>query len=153
MEKAPTLPSFDSLSRDRQEAIERTITRLKREYEIPGEILGLDELARVLGFKPKALWNLRARGKMPAIPIRRIGGHDGFWIGHVAMWLMAQQGNLAWASSTDKREDVEPEKTPSKKTKENAPGLKAGKNEVSVAKAALMARANELFEQKLRDGK
>ncbi|PHM20511.1 MAG: hypothetical protein CK604_06190 [Curvibacter sp. PD_MW3] len=150
MEKARTLPSFDSLSRDRQEAVERTMARLKREYEIPGEILGLDELARVLGLKPKALWNLRARGKMPAIPVRRVGGHDGFWIGHVAMWLMAQAGSLAWTVSADSSEDIEPTKTTAKKTKENAPGLKS---DVSVAKAALMARANELFEQKLRERK
>jgi len=156
MEKAPLLPAFDSLPLERQLAVERAIDRLKKEYEIPGELLNIEELARVLGLDSKALWNLRSRGRMPAIPIRRIGGHDAFWIGHVAMWLMATHGLAECSSSQPNADDVDRARPAiAAATRGSLPEARrrSPKREMSVAKAALMAKANELFEQKLRERK
>jgi hypothetical protein len=63
------------------------LVRLRKEYGIEGEVLYMGDLARVLGVKVDALWNRRARGKMPAIPRLIIGGQDAFYIVDVARFL------------------------------------------------------------------
>lgn len=73
-----------------QAEIYREMDRLSAKYDIKGELLDVESLARVLGKSVRDLWNMKARNSMPAIPVQRIGGRDHFQLVHVAMYTLGQ---------------------------------------------------------------
>lgn len=63
------------------------IERIRKEYGVTGELLFLEDLAKVMGVPVKSVWNYRARGTLPKIPCLNFGGRDAYWIVHIAAWL------------------------------------------------------------------
>lgn len=66
---------------------ESRIDRIRKDYGLTGELLFLEDLAKVMGVPVKSVWNYRARGTLPKIPCLNFGGRDAYWIVHVAAWL------------------------------------------------------------------
>lgn len=148
--------AYEALPVERREAVERLARKLRQDYELPGELLSIEDLARVMGLSSKALWNYRTRGKMPAIPSRKVGAHDMFWVGHVAMWLI-DPGPTAVKFSEVLPKEVSVarlDKQASSKSKRKGPsGSHERTHALNAAKAALMARANAEFERRMAESK
>lgn len=148
--------AYESLPLERREAVERLAQKLRKDYELPGELLTIEDLARVMGLNSKTLWNYRTRGNMPAIPSRKVGAHDMYWVGHVAMWLI-DPGSVAVKFNADLPKDA-PSAVDVRPTSRNAKGKGSSGSKdraqtMNVAKAALMARANAEFERRLVETK
>ena len=149
---------WKDLSSAEREIISDQIRRLRTDYRLAGELLTMSELARVLGHTIASLRNRRTRGQMPPIPVRRVGGQDFYWVGHVAMWLafepmeppvaMEHITTMTTRLGHETTKKQEPSK-PDEAKKSEKPKTKRG--EESAAKAALMARANAIFEERMRE--
>lgn len=81
IEKLPTNSGVD------WSVFDPIVARLKAEYQVEGELIDLNQLAKILGVPVQNLWNYRFKGKMPKIPVLDLGGRDMFWLPHVAKWL------------------------------------------------------------------
>jgi hypothetical protein len=140
------------------------VGRLKREFNFAGEVVYLETMAAIMGIDVRAVWNLRSRGRMPAIPEVEIGAKPGYFTLDVAMWML----RLAYASSAESTVGgVNQEKAPFPKSMvmpplESQSGMtpKSGKPPRANAKASggwspearksLLDRANRMFEESER---
>jgi len=86
IEKLPTNSEVD------WSVFDPIVARLKAQYQIEGEIIDLEELARILGLPVQNLRNYRFKGTMPKIPVLNLGGRDMYWLPHVAKWLSETDG-------------------------------------------------------------
>lgn len=149
---------FWDLPKDVQVAVHSEVARIKTDLKIEAEVLTLVDLARVLGVEVKSLWNLRTRDGMPKIPVLKLGQKDGYWIVHVAMWLMQLPIDtmpLVPMPVLSKSLDGAVGRSPSKSARatgsdigEDSGGAKRSQRTVSrTGNQALLDKANELFEE------
>ena len=150
-------PPLHTLSEEEQSAIERQVSRIKKEFGFQQEMLSLDDLSKIIGKKINYLWNIRNRGQMPSIPVRRIGGHDTYWIVHVVMWMMRGQGETSEAPvkqrAPAKEAASDGEFTPSvprasRRKKSIEPAGKGRTEGMSAAKQALLARGLAILQER-----
>ena len=150
-------PPLHTLSEDEQEAIERQVSRIKKDFGFQQEMLGLDDLSKIIGKKVNYLWNIRNRGQMPPIPVHRIGGHETYWIVHVVMWMMRGQGEPSVAPVKQRAPTKEAPSTgesglsearASTRKKSVKPAGKGPKGEMSPAKQALLARGLAILQER-----
>lgn len=146
---------FHKLSHEVQTAVDGQIARIMSSYGIHHEMLSLEELARLLGKDVNYLWNLRNRGKMLPIPVRRVGGQDTYWIVHVVLWMMngcvdstAPEGEpLAVQPQMEKFVAVLPDNESNPVRKSAGTSGKGRRPQMSLAKEVLLARGMEILEQ------
>ena len=132
---------------DQQSEVYREMERLQSKYGLKGELLSIEELARVLGKTEKDLWNLKARSAMPPIPLQRLGGRDHFRLAHVAMFslgiLMDQSGTQEPAVRKDQSEQ------PASAKPSDAPAARTRKlKELDVMGQQIEARTMEILRKK-----
>lgn len=131
--------------------------RLKSELGLVGDVLYTEHLAKVLNQPVKFVWNAKARGTLPDIPVLSVGGRDAFWIVHVVLWMQGHSMATMPAHASEFKKTGDPSQAQSRNSSISARGVasesevsvrKTKHKEMSVAKAALLARANKILEER-----
>ncbi|QDL54998.1 hypothetical protein EXZ61_12950 [Rhodoferax aquaticus] len=138
-------------------AINAAVARIKGEHGFTGDLLSQVQLAQIMNKPVKFVWNLKARGQMPQIPVITIGNRDTFWIVHVVMWMMntpmSSMPVFGAAPEVPKPPvgEMDRPKRASRESSVNESARAEGRRkEVSLAKAALLAKGLKILEERSR---